>query len=159
MSKIKHLTYKHIHTVNLEMVEMLKKADYTPEIIMPVAKGGIVPAGLLGQYYPDALFYMIQTKSYLGVDKTAESVKVYVPKSIKKDIDKNAKILIVDDIYDTGRTIKEIIKVLKENGVKNNIATANLYHKEEADGTPDFFSRTVKKNTWIHFPWELKITE
>lgn len=157
MSKIKHLTYKHIHTVNLEMAEMLKKAEYTPEVIMPVAKGGIVPAGLLGQYYPDALFYMIQTKSY--VDNISKPVTIFIPKSIKKDIDKNAKILIVDDIYDTGKTIKEIIKVLKENGVKNNIATATLYHKQDAVGTPDFFSRTVKKGTWINFPWELKIKE
>jgi|LakMenEpi03Aug12_release.lakeMendotaPanAssembly.Ray.scaffolds.fasta_scaffold463142_2 hypoxanthine phosphoribosyltransferase len=157
MSTIKHLTYKHIHTTILEMVEMLKKAEYTPQVIMPVAKGGLIPAGLLGQYYPDALFYIIQTKGYLGVDKKHDSVKVFIPKSIKRDIDKNAKILIVDDIYDTGRTITEIIKVLKENGVKNNIATATLYHKQEADGTPDFFCRTVKKGTWINFPWELKI--
>ena len=155
MSKIKSLTYKHIHTIVTELVSMINKADYKPDVIIPIARGGLIPAALVSQHFPDTMIYVIQTKSY--VDNIQKPVSIFIPKSIKKDIDKNAKILIVDDIYDTGRTIKTIIKVLKENGVKNNIATATLYHKEEADGTPDFFCRTVNKNTWINFPWELKI--
>jgi hypothetical protein len=159
MTKIKYLTYKQIHTAIIELVIMMEKANYKPDIIMPIAKGGIVPAGILGQHFLEAKFYMIQTKSYISVDKQEDSVKVYIPKSISKDIEKDAKILIVDDIYDTGKTMQAITKVLKDNGIKNNTVTATLYYKEESNGTPDFFAESIKKGTWLHFPWELKIKE
>ena len=154
MSTIKHLTYKYIHTVVDELHNQLVRANYVPDFIMPIARGGIIPAGILGQYYPEARYYLIQTKSY--VDKTANSVTIFIPKSIAKDIDKSSKILIVDDIYDTGNTLQEVRNVLKDNGIKNNIATATLYLREEATGTPDFFVESIKKKVWLNFPWELK---
>lgn len=155
--KIKRLNYKQIHTAVLELYIRLSESKYIPDIIMPIARGGLVPAGILSQYYPDAKFYLIQTKSYKDVDKQEESVRIYIPKSISKDIEKNQKILIVDDIYDTGKTLEEVKNVLMEKGIKNNVATCTLFLREESEGSPDFFAETIKQGVWLNFPWELKI--
>ncbi len=62
------------------------------------------------------------------------------------------KLLVVDDIYDKGKTISNILSYV---GARENVITATLYVSEFCIKTkPDIFLRTKKRNEWIVFPWE-----
>jgi hypoxanthine phosphoribosyltransferase len=137
---------------------MLKNDNYIPDVIIPIAKGGIIPAGMLSQFYPKVQIYTVQTVSYSELDKPNKDVKVYIPESIGKDLKNKNKILIIDDIFDTGRTIKELVKVLKENDIKyNNLTIATLFFRDSTEDQPDYFTYAIKEGIWLKFPWEMKI--
>ncbi len=60
------------------------------------------------------------------------------------------KILIIDDIYDSGRTMQAVLGYLG----KEDVTTATLFWKETASQKPDYFANVAKKEEWIIFPWE-----
>lgn len=58
--------------------------------------------------------------------------------------------LIVDDISDTGKTLKELFE--SNNNFKNN-KVATIFYKKDSVFKPDYYLR-IKKDKWIHYPWE-----
>jgi len=62
------------------------------------------------------------------------------------------KILIVDDIADTGRTLKDVMQPIQYVGSHIRIKTATLYCKPHSIVKPDFYIKETKD--WIVFPWE-----
>lgn len=88
----------------------------------------------------------------------------------KKILDRRPKItyyngmnlLIVDDIYDSGKTLRYLkgyyISLLEKNKIKKySCNTASLIFRDlEVNGSPDFFGNKVLHNEWFNFPWEKK---
>ena len=63
---------------------------------------------------------------------------------------KNKKISIVDDIWDSGKTMKSVLDYLGDE----DIVTATLYWKATAKGKPDYYAEVAGENEWIVFPFE-----
>ena len=92
--------------------------------------------------------YTIGYKSYKGKKQTQL-------KLIKKLKLSDKKILLVDDLSDTGKTLKRAFNDLQTPIylLHNYISSATLYYKKDTKFLPNF---TVKQiNDWIQFPWEL----
>ena len=64
------------------------------------------------------------------------------------DIHNPERILIVDDIVDTGKTLQE----LKDNGIICD--TAALHYKPRSIIKPTYFSKEVENDLWVSYPWE-----
>ena len=64
-------------------------------------------------------------------------------------------VLVVDEIADSGRSLRLVTQHLRKQGAKE-VRTAALYVKSCCDFIPDFFE--VETNCWVIFPWELKET-
>jgi hypoxanthine phosphoribosyltransferase len=67
-------------------------------------------------------------------------------------------ILLVDDIFDTGQTIRQAYLDLASENMKREICSAVVYNKpgcSETDKVPSFYIRTVMADTWVVFPHEL----
>ncbi|KKL53017.1 hypothetical protein LCGC14_2279620, partial [marine sediment metagenome] len=62
-------------------------------------------------------------------------------------------LLIVDDICDTGNSMKEVVDEYKARG--HEVLTFALYYKETSVFTPDFIWQTIHEDApWVHYPWE-----
>lgn len=90
-----------------DLKTLTQKIDKKFDAIIPVARGGLSMALMLGEYYDIREVYAINTIGYNDTKKLDE-VKVFnIP-----DLERAKKVLIVDDIVDSGDTLIEVLKVL-----------------------------------------------
>lgn len=135
--------------IELDCYQVAKriKWDYKPQVIIGLLRGGIIPARLLADFFDVQMdFFALDVKFYTGINKRRS-------KSIIRHFDADIKgknILIVDDIWDSGKTMQAVLKYLKGE----NIQTMTVFWKETAKERPDYYANTVKKEHWIVFPWE-----
>ena len=105
-------------------------------------------------------FTTIHAQSYTGIGEAGE-VMVENLESLKRRMVKGKRLLIVDDIFDRGKTFKAVYKrVLEEIDCDEaDVKMAALYYKPEnslVDITPDFHYRTFASSDWIVLPHELE---
>jgi xanthine phosphoribosyltransferase len=125
------------------LADMVK--EYNPKIILPIARGGLTFAHLLSEILDIRDVYCINSIGY-EKDKKLKNVKVFnTPIMIEK------RVLIVDDIADSGETLKEVLKVLKEKNPTCEFKTATLFYKKNSIVQPDY---TLHEATeWIEYFW------
>ena len=104
-------------------------------------------------------FTTIHAQSYTGIAQAGE-VSVENIESLKNRMKKGKKLLIVDDIFDRGKTFKAVYeKVIEQVDCnKEDVKIAALYYKPEntqVDIVPDFFYRTYASSDWLVLPHEL----
>ena len=121
------LSWNDIEALVDNLKEQINKMDKKPFYIYGVPRGGAIPAVWLS-HKTGIDYYQLNSAQ---ISKTADL----------------SHILIVDDICDSGETIKK----LKENFPK--CQTATLYYKETAIDKPDIYGE-VTGEEWLVFPWE-----
>ena len=146
--KFRHVTWAdfdyYCHDIYIQM--LAKK--YKPECIIGLLRGGIIPARIFSDYFDISLdFFALDVKLYDGINKAKER-PVLGPFSLEAI--RGKRILITDDILDSGRTMNAVLEYLKGE----DVTTATLFWKETAERKPDYYSEIARKNTWINFPWE-----
>ncbi len=120
--------------------------EYNPEVIVAIARGGLSLAQYLGELLNIREVYSINSIGYNG-EKKLESVKVYNTPLIEQ----GKRVLIVDDIADSGETLKEVIKKLKEKNPSCEYKSATIFYKKSSIFQPDF--RLHEPKEWIEFFW------
>jgi len=133
-----------------EFIEDLKnlteKIDQPFDAILGIARGGLSMAQMLGEYYNLREVYAINTIGYDDTQKL-KSVEVFnIP-----DLKSAKQVLIVDDIVDSGDTLMEVLKVLKEMYPEVTFLTATLFYKKTAKIAPTWYVKEPKG--WIEFFW------
>ena len=113
------------------------------DAVVGLTRGGLTPAVLVSQYLDIPMHTL---KISLRDHQEQESLAVLDKLS-------NQKVLVIDDINDTGATINYI----KENWTLNNLTYAVLINNEASDADVDYSSVDINKrenDVWIVFPWE-----
>jgi hypoxanthine phosphoribosyltransferase len=101
----------------------------------------------------------IRTSSYYGIDKQSKDIRVHGLDCIVKNVNADQELLIVDDVFDSGRSIKAIIDEIKRKSRRNTpnvIKVACPWYKPErnvTDFVPDFYIHATDQ--WLVFPHEL----
>ena len=138
------------------------ESDFKPNYIVGVWRGG-APIGIAVQEFLSYLgiksdHVAIRTSYYSGIDETKDSVQVYGLNYVIRQLQSEDRLLIVDDVHDTGHSIQQIINDLKAACKKNTpeIRIATPYFKPTknlTDNKPDYFLYETDK--WLVFPHEL----
>ena len=125
---------------------LTSKIDQEFDAIIAIARGGLSVALMLGEHYDIRDVYAINTIGYVGTKKLDE-VKVFnIPY-----LNGAKKVLIVDDIVDSGDTLREVLKVLEERYPFTIFSSASIFYKPTASIEPTWW---VKEATeWIEFFW------
>lgn len=143
-------SYLNIHLFTRMMVHQMNAAGFVPRVIMPVAKGGLIPAALIHQAFPDAQYTFTRVSSYEGQEKKPGGHNISFPP--KSDLFNQDHTLIVDDICDTGGTFN----ALHEHFPAAKYAALFLRDTgEELTFEPDFHGKVLTDDSWVVFPWEL----
>ena len=139
------------------------ESGYRPDYIVGVWRGG-APIGIAVQEFLDVLgidsdHIAIRTSSYSGIAKREKTVQVHGLSYVIKKIESENSLLIVDDVFDTGNSIEQVIKDIEEACKKNtpDIKIATPYFKPNQNKTnrkPDYFIHETDK--WLVFPHELE---
>lgn len=148
---------------SFELGLQIFESGYRPSFIVGVWRGG-TPVGIAVQEVLDLLgcqtdHFSIRTSSYDGMDKQSKEVKVFGLQHIAETIKAEDNLLIIDDIFDSGRSVEAIIKSLGEiceGNMPRDIRVATVYYKPARNATPrvpDFYLHETDK--WTVFPHEM----
>ena len=133
-----------------QLARKIKKSGFEPDLIVGIARGGWVPARILSDIFNNKNIASIGVVFYKGVGATAEKPKLTHGLPVKVN---GKKILLVDDVSDTGESLifaKKTIKGAKE------VKVATLHMKPWSKFKPDFYVKTT--NAWLIYPWEKRET-
>ena len=158
-SKI-NLSWESIEQDISLLVEKVK--DFHPTCILGVANGGMIPATLLAKQLKVDKLLSCNLKSYQedkpreGAHSESDVVKtISFPEwSMLREED---RVLIVDDLVDTGLTLKQIKQynnIINYEQPEKNWVFATLYNKPKSIFKPDYTVRELDNDAWIVFPWE-----
>tara|TARA_B100002019_G_scaffold200774_1_gene174024 strand:+ start:117 stop:566 length:450 start_codon:yes stop_codon:yes gene_type:complete len=129
------------------IVRQIELESYSPELILSVNRGGCIPGIYLSHYLKVShLVVNIQLRD-------GESNKKYYLQ--KKDFLNKKRVLIVDDINDTGKTFEEIKKITTK--IDCEIKLCALLDNVQSTQKIDFRGKSINKSTdplWYIFPWE-----
>ena len=139
------------------------KSGYIPNYIVGVWRGG-APVGIAVQEFLNVLgvksdHIAIRTSYYSGIDERKSKVQVYGLNYVINKVKAEDKLLVVDDVHDTGNSINQIIldlrEACKENTPEIKVATPYFKpNKNQKDRQPDFFIHETDQ--WLIFPHELE---
>ena len=148
---------------SLELGRQILASGFRPNFIVGVWRGG-TPVGIMVQELLD--FYgvetdhiSIRTSSYAGIDKRSNNVRVHGLSYLTKKMNAEDSMLIVDDVFDTGLSVKAIIDKMRERARKNlphDVRVATAYFKpgrNRTDFEPDYCAH--RSDDWLVFPHEM----
>jgi xanthine phosphoribosyltransferase len=119
------------------------------DALVAITRGGLVPAAIVARELGVRLIETVSIVSYRDY-KAQGDLKVLKPIAPEvAKLDAEARILVVDDLVDTGATMK----VVREMLPKAHVAT--VYAKPLGRPMVDTFITEVSQDTWIYFPWDM----
>jgi len=145
-------TWNQIYDMLLKLVEKIRKNGFKPDIIVGVSRGGWPPARVLSDLLGNPNLANVRAEFYLGVAETKGEPTLTQPVSI--DVT-GKKVLIVDEIADTGKSLKLIKEHLIEKRAKE-VKIVTVYYKPWSIIKPDYYEKET--SCWVVFPWEIKET-
>ena len=138
-------TYESFHADVTTLICHTK--SYNPDVILAVARGGVTLGHFMANRMDIRALYTLNSIHYDDTKKL-ETIEVFnIP-----DLGAGKRVLVVDDIIDSGESMAEIIKILEEKFPKNVFKVATLFFKKEAIFTPDFSCHEARE--WIEFFWD-----
>ena len=136
------------------IVQQIEASNVKYDYIVPVIRGGLIPGVMLSHKLGiNCLPVGLQTRDF--TNKVTLEFGAYG--SIIRDSINNLskRILLVDDIIDSGETVTRIIK--RDFAVKQNVDICGLIYNTAQSFVPNFYGRTIDRNvdnSWIKFWWE-----
>lgn len=129
------------------------KSGFIPEAIIGLSRGGLVPARMLSDRMWIKDLYAVKTEHW-GFTASRDG-KAVLKKQGDPDI-KGKRVLIVDDITDTGESMKLAYDYVKSLS-PSEIRTSAMLHITRSNFKPDFYSEEVneEKWAWFIFPWNV----
>ena len=146
------LTWEDITSHVAILADKIRQSRWRPDVLVAIARGGLVPAMLLSDFLDVKDILTIQLEHWPAPGKVEEEVRLRYG---LPDVDLSGKkVLIVDDVADTGDTLKFALEYLKSKYTNIDVKTAALHvKKNKTKFIPDFWSVEVDPSLWIVYPW------
>ena len=156
-----NVDWKEFNTLVEKVAIQIDDKNFKPDLIVGIMRGAAAIIDILSRIFKVKTAYLAAS-SYSGEmieDKQSENI-VFAREmsSTMKEFPLNMKILVVDDLTDTGRTLEYTIKYLKEypqlKGKISEIKTCVLFQKPKSTFKPDFVGKKLIQNDWLILPTE-----
>jgi hypoxanthine phosphoribosyltransferase len=149
---------------SLELARRVVASGMRPTFLVAMWRGG-TPIGIAVQEVLEyhsihADHIAIRTSSYSGIDEQDKTVRVHATDYLVSRLTAEDELLIVDDVFDSGRSLEAVIEVLKRRCRRNlpeRIRIATVYYKPERRRSvlvPDFYIHETAH--WLVFPHEIQ---
>ena len=163
MTEKQFITAQELLEDSFRLGGKILESGFRPNFIVGIWRGG-TPVGIAVQEVLDYFgirtdHIAIRTSAYEEIGKRKKEIKVHGLNYIIQNVNAEESLLIVDDVFDTGLSIKAVIGSLKARSRKNtpqDIRVATVFYKPKNNLTrtqPDFFIHKTDK--WLVFPHEI----
>ena len=143
-------TWNNVYNMLLNLTDKIRKSGFKPDVIVGVCRGGCPPARVLSDLLDNPNLANVRAEFYLGVAETKGEPTLSEPLSVPIE---GKKVLVVDEVADTGRSLKVVKEHILEKGAAE-VRVATVYYKPWSIVKPDYFAK--ESGRWIVFPWEIR---
>jgi hypothetical protein len=143
-------TWNQIYTMLLSLAVNINKSEFEPDLIVGVSRGGWIPARILADLLDNPNLASVGAEFYSGISVTRSAPVLTHPVSISVD---KRKVLVVDEVVDTGKSLKLVREHLVGQGAEE-VRIATVYLKPGSAIKPDYWEKETRM--WIVFPWEIR---
>lgn len=137
-------------TATRELAQEVADSGFAPDVILTIARGGLALGMGLGYALGVKNLSVINVEFYTGVDQRLDVPIMLPPTPAAIDLS-GLKVLIANDVADTGRTL-ELVHQFCEGNVAE-ARTVVIYEKPQSVIKPDYSWRVTEQ--WIDFPWSV----
>ncbi len=130
------------------LAQQIADDGFTPDIILGIARGGLIPAGSIGYALSIKNCYLMNVEYYTDIDERLDVPVILPPYLDMVDLN-DADVLVVDDVADTGHTLQKVYEFVADK--VNTTRAAVLYEKPRSVIQCEYVWRRTDK--WINFPW------
>ena len=164
------LPYDNVRNNAIRLAYSIYRDDFIPDVIYVLLRGGAYIGNVISEYFKAVrkksdrpIFYAaVVARSYIGIRNQQEVMVdgwTYRPDYLRT----GDKVLLVDDIFDTGRTINHLAGIIMAKGIpRKDLRIAvhdykvSTYLKEQMPVQPDYFCRkhvinSPSEDKWIHY--------
>jgi hypoxanthine phosphoribosyltransferase len=131
-----------------ELAEAVLADGWRPDMLLSIARGGLLLGGALGYALDVKNTFTMNVEFYVGVDERLPMPMILPPVPELVDLEE-ARVLVVDDVADTGRTLA-LVKDFCAGRV-GEVRAAVLYEKPRSEVRCEYVWRRTDR--WIDFPW------
>jgi uncharacterized protein len=142
------LTWERFGTASRELAEQVAADGYLPDIVLSIARGGLFVAGALGYALGVKNLHVANVEFYTGVDERLPVPIMLPPVPDATDLS-GARVLVADDVADTGATLKLVRDFC--SGHVADVRCAVVYEKPHSTVRCEYVWRRTEE--WIEFPW------
>jgi len=145
-------SWDQLYGLLLNLSEAVRKSGFEADLLVGVSRGGWIPARIMSDLLENPNLANVTAEFYVGVAETRQEPSITQPVSASVD---GKKVLVVDDLADTGKSLKIVNAHLKNQGA-SEVRIATIYYKPWSITAPDYYEKETRR--WIVFPWEQKET-
>ncbi len=143
-------TWEYMDGLCRRVAEQIKDDGFEPDVIVALARGGWFAGRVLCDLLGLDDLTSLKIEHYVGTAKKSGEVKIRYP--LHESSVRGKKVLVVDDIADTGQSLLTAKLHVEENGA-SEVKTATLQLLSTSKFTPDYFGEYMEEWAWVIFPW------
>ena len=131
-----------------DLAAAVRADGFVPELVLGIARGGLLVAGALGYALDIKNTFTMNVEFYTGIDERLDMPMILPPVPELVDLEE-ARVLIADDVADTGLTLRLVKDFCA--GKVGEVRCAVLYEKPRSVVSCEYVWRRTDR--WIDFPW------
>lgn len=141
-------SWDEIYDLMVNLGRKIKESKFKPDVIVGVSRGGWPPARIMSDLLNNPNLANMKVEFYKDIGVRSKSPRITQP--VTSDV-QNKKVLVVDDVADSGQSLRAVRSHLRRKGTEE-IRVCTIYYKPHSIYIPDYFAK--RTSSWIIFPWE-----
>ena len=142
------MTWQDLGVGARELAHRIVDDGYEADMVLSIARGGLLVGAALGYALGIKNTFAMNVEYYTGIDARLEMPMLLPPVPDLVDF-AETRVLIADDVADSGHTLKMVTEFCAET--VREVRSAVLYQKPQTVIVPDYSWKTTDQ--WIDFPW------
>jgi hypoxanthine phosphoribosyltransferase len=147
--RCEYISWGRFYSLSRALSHKIYTSGFRPDCIIAIGRGGYMPARIISDFLHIMNLTSFKIEHYHGMQKKSAAVIRY---PLSKELE-GGKVLLVDDVCDTGDTFEVAGKHLAERIQPTEIRTAVMHYKKVSSFKPDYYAGRMIKWRWIIYPW------
>ncbi len=142
--------WNYIYDLCRDLSQNVIKSHYEPDIVIALARGGWFAGRMVCDFLGISDLISLKVEHYVGTALLADQCTVRYP--ITDEMVHGKRVLVVDDIADTGKSLEHSVRYINEFRPAD-CKTGVLQLLFTSETTPDFYAEFLEEWAWIVYPW------
>jgi len=146
------LRWSDIEEMCRKLAGEMEEKGLAGSMLVGISRGGLVPLRLLSDHFPESEISTMAVRFYVEIGKRKGRPEITSP--VQGDV-RGRRVVLIDDIADTGESLLAAVRHLKARGAEE-VIVATLLKKPWSKVKPELCARET--SAWVIFPWEVQET-